>query len=87
MKHRVAKPENNIEITYTCSGKAEYAPAEEFTGTKLPFEMFFSVEEGEGESNQVRILLSLAALLESNDSMQNQPKETQKNECRRADLH
>ena len=47
MKHRVAKPENNIEITYTCSGKAEYAPAEEFTGTKLPFEMFFSVEEGE----------------------------------------
>ena len=37
-----------------------------------------SVEEGEGESNQVRILLSSAALLESNDSMQNQPKETKK---------
>jgi len=46
MKHRVAKPENNIEITYTCSGKAEYAAHEEFTGTKLPFEMFFSVEKG-----------------------------------------
>ena len=46
MKHRVAKPENNIEITYTCSGKAEYAAGEEFTGTKLPFEMFFSVERG-----------------------------------------
>jgi AraC-like DNA-binding protein len=46
MKHRVAKPENNIEITYTCSGKAEYATGEEFCGTKLPFEMFFSVEKG-----------------------------------------
>ena len=46
MKHRVAKPENNIEITYTCSGKAEYAAQEEFAGTKLPFEMFFSVEKG-----------------------------------------
>jgi mannose-6-phosphate isomerase-like protein (cupin superfamily) len=46
VKHRVAKPENNIEITYTCSGKAEYAAGEEFTGTKLPFEMFFSVESG-----------------------------------------
>ncbi|MBQ8862993.1 MAG: helix-turn-helix transcriptional regulator [Clostridia bacterium] len=46
MKHRVAKPENNIEITYTCSGKAEYAAGEEFSGTKLPFEMFFSVEKG-----------------------------------------
>ena len=46
MKHRVAKPENNIEITYTCSGKAEYAAGEEFRGTKLPFEMFFSVEKG-----------------------------------------
>lgn len=46
MKHRVAKPENNIEITYTCSGKAEYSAGEEFCGTKLPFEMFFSVEKG-----------------------------------------
>ncbi|MBQ8403574.1 MAG: helix-turn-helix domain-containing protein [Clostridia bacterium] len=46
MHHRVAKPENNIEITYTCSGKKEYAAGEEFCGTKLPFEMFFSVEEG-----------------------------------------
>lgn len=46
MHHRVAKPENNIEITYTCSGKKEYAAGEEFCGTKLPFEMFFSVEKG-----------------------------------------
>jgi AraC-like DNA-binding protein/mannose-6-phosphate isomerase-like protein (cupin superfamily) len=46
MKHHVAKPENNIEITYTCSGKADYAAGEEFCGTKLPFEMFFSVEKG-----------------------------------------
>jgi AraC-like DNA-binding protein len=49
MHHRVAKPENNIEITYTCSGKKEYAAGEEFCGTKLPFEMFFSVEKGELE--------------------------------------
>ncbi len=46
MHHRVAKPENNIEITYTCSGKKEYAAGEEFCGTALPFEMFFCVEEG-----------------------------------------
>jgi AraC-like DNA-binding protein len=46
MKHRVAKPENNIEISYTCSGKAEYTKGESFSGTKLPFEMFFSVEKG-----------------------------------------
>ncbi len=46
MHHRVAKPENNIEITYTCSGKKEYAAGEEFCATALPFEMFFSVEEG-----------------------------------------
>jgi AraC-like DNA-binding protein len=42
----VAKPENNIEITYTCSGKAEYAPQEQFSGVSLPFETFFSVEKG-----------------------------------------
>ncbi len=46
MHHRVAKPENNIEITYTCSGKKAYAAGEEFCATALPFEMFFSVEEG-----------------------------------------
>ena len=28
------------------TGKAEYAAGEEFCGTKLPFEMFFSVEKG-----------------------------------------
>ncbi len=61
MHHRVAKPENNIEITYTCSGKKEYATGEEFCATALPFEMIFSVEEGRVSFELGEKQVSLAA--------------------------
>lgn len=46
MKWREAKPENNISITYACAGSADYARDSEFTGAKLPFEMFLCTKSG-----------------------------------------
>ncbi|MBE6653890.1 MAG: helix-turn-helix transcriptional regulator [Ruminococcaceae bacterium] len=46
MKWREARPENNISITYACAGSADYERDSEFSGAKLPFEMFLCVENG-----------------------------------------
>ncbi len=46
MKWREEKPENNISITYACSGSVDYASDFEFSGTKLPFEMFLCLKSG-----------------------------------------
>ncbi len=40
------KPENNISVKYACAGKTEYESGKEFSGVKLPFEMFVAAENG-----------------------------------------